>query len=297
VVTIGNFDGVHVGHQALLRRARALAGAVAGAWSVPPTAVSVVALTFDPSPRDVMQPGHAVPAIQTLGERVALLREHGADVVCVEPFTAELATWSAEAFVARILAARLGAVGVVVGWDFRFGAGRRGDADLLARELGAPVEVVRAVDVGGAPVSSTRVRAAVQAGRLDEAEALLGRPHRLSGEVVRGDQRGRTLGFPTANVRVDTALRPPDGVYAARARLAQGGPWMGGVANLGQRPTFGPGAAALEVHLFDRQIDLYGAHLQVELVRFLRPERRFDGLDALVAQIRLDAASARAALP
>jgi riboflavin kinase/FMN adenylyltransferase len=296
VVTIGNFDGVHLGHQALLHRARALADALASAWSVEAGAVAVVALTFDPSPRDVMQPGHDVPAIQTLGERVALLREHGADVVCVEPFTAELATWSAEAFVARILAERLGAVGVVVGWDFRFGAGRRGDAALLARELAAPVEVVGAVDVGGAPVSSTRVRAAVQAGRLDEAAALLGRPHRLSGEVVRGDQRGRTLGFPTANVRVDTALRPPDGVYAVRARLAQGGPWMAGVANLGQRPTFGPGVAALEVHLFDRQLDLYGARLQVEIVRFLRPERRFGALDALVAQIEQDAAVARAAL-
>jgi riboflavin kinase/FMN adenylyltransferase len=296
VVTIGNFDGVHLGHQALLRRARALADAVAAAWSVDPSGVGVVALTFDPSPRDVMQPGHGVPAIQPLGDRVALLREHGADVVCVEPFTAELASWSAEAFAERIVAERLGGVGVVVGWDFRFGAGRRGDAGLMARVLGVPVEVVGAVDVGGAPVSSTRVRLAVAAGRLDEACALLGRPHRLSGTVVHGDHRGRTIGFPTANVQVETALRPPDGVYAVRAQRAEGGPWMSGVANLGRRPTFEPGVAALEVHLFDRELDLYGARLHVELVQFLRPERRFDGLDALVAQIRLDADAARAVL-
>ncbi|MFM2161282.1 MAG: hypothetical protein RLZZ383_794 [Pseudomonadota bacterium] len=282
VLTIGTFDGVHLGHRALLDQARAMADA---------RGLPVVAVTFAPSPRDVMQPGHGVPAVQRLVDRERDLVRAGADEVVALPFSRALAALPAETFVTEVLGARLRAAAVVTGWDFRFGRERRGHAALIAETLGIPAATVAAVTVGGVPVSSTEIRRRVAAGDLEGAAAMLGRPHTLAGSVVRGDQRGRTLGFPTANVLVQTELRPPDGVYAVRV-LGIGE----GVANLGGRPTVGDGVAPLEVHVFDRDVDLYDQDLEVAIVAHLRPIRRFGDLSALKEQIAADAACARAML-
>lgn len=284
VVTIGNFDGVHLGHRALLAAARELAGDG-----------DVVAYTFDPSPRDVMVPGHGVPRIQATDGRVDLLRRQGADQVVVEAFTPEFATQEPEAFARDVLQRRLGATGCVLGYDFRFGRGRRGDAELLRRVLDVPVRVVDPVYLGPAPISSTRVRAAVSEGRIREATACLGRPHVLNGLVVRGQEIGRMLGFPTANLALSTELRPPLGVYAVRV-MHEGRSWRG-VANHGVRPTVdASGSATFEVHVLDFTGDLYGQHLEVELVERLRAERAFRSRDELVEQIARDSEHAREAL-
>ncbi|MCB9682455.1 MAG: riboflavin biosynthesis protein RibF [Alphaproteobacteria bacterium] len=284
VVTVGNFDGVHLGHRALLAAARDLAGPDG----------TVLAYTFHPSPRDVMQPGHGVPLVQSIDDRVATLLGAGADHVVVEAFDRAYADHSAAWFVEDVLVARLHATGVVVGWDFRFGKGRAGDEGLLRALLDVPVRVVDGVTLDGAVVSSTRVRQAVQDGDLGHAARMLARPHEVVGPVVRGDARGRRIGFPTANVAPVTELLPPAGVYAVRVDVD--GTWVSGVANLGDRPTFGPGRGRLEVHLLDFDGDLYDRVLRVRLVARLRGERAFDGVDALVAQIRRDADAARAVL-
>lgn len=282
VVTVGNFDGVHRGHRALIDAARGLAG----------PSGRVVAYTFDPSPRDVMRPGHGVPRIQSLEDRIRVLGEAGCDDVCVEAFSASFSRIEAEDWCDDILAGRFGAAGVVVGWDFRFGRGRRGDAALLRSRLTVPVRRVEAVSVDGEVVSSTRVRTLVEGGRVAEARTLLTRPHEVVGEVVRGDGRGRTIGVPTANVVVDTELVPAPGVYAVRLRTPDGA-WRDGVANHGSRPTVGPTRGRLEVHLFDWTGDLYGARVRVAFLDRLREERRFPDVDALVTQIHQDAAAAR----
>lgn len=281
VVTIGNFDGVHLGHQALLSAARELAGEQ-----------PVCAYTFDPSPRDVMVPGHGVPYIQSVEDRVRSLGDNGADVVVLETFTKAFSRTTAESYARDILLGRLRASGVVVGWDFRFGQGRAGDVELLRSLLDVPVVQVSPVDLDDQPVSSTRVRKAVLDGQVADAARMLTRPHRVRGGVVRGDARGRTIGFPTANVAPRTQLLPPAGVYAVRMDVGDG-EWRGGVANLGVRPTFEPGVGSLEVHLFDFDADLYDREVEVGFVARIREERRFADLDALVAQIRLDADQAR----
>lgn len=286
VLTIGNFDGVHLGHRALIDAARQLAE---------PAGAPVCVYTFDPAPRDVMSPGHGVPAIQSLEDRVRWLGLAGVEQVVIEPFSRAYAAHTAREFAEVFLGQRLRAAGVVVGWDFRFGAGRKGDHELLRTLLDVPVRRVEAVRVDGEVVSSTAVRRMVEAGEVERAAALLGRAHEVVGPVVRGDGRGRRLGVPTANVQVRTALRPLAGVYAVRASVP-GGEWWPAVANLGVRPTVGEGVAPLEVHLLDRSVDLYGAELRVAFVARLREERRFDGLDALVVQIGLDVVAARHAL-
>lgn len=283
VVTIGNFDGVHRGHQALLRAAKELA-----------KGGPVCAYTFDPSPRDVMVPGHGVPYIQSVDDRVRTLHDCGADYVVLETFTKDFSRTEARDYAVGILGGRLRARGVVVGWDFRFGKGRAGDAAVLRRLLDIPVVQVGAVAFEGQAVSSTRVRQAVRSGDVGLASRLLTRPHELVGTVVRGDARGRTIGFPTANLVPGTQLVPPAGVYAVTVTV--GDERYGGVANLGVRPTFEPGSAPLEVHLFDFDGELYGTEIRVGLLAHLRAERKFDGVDALVTQIRKDAEAARAVL-
>lgn len=284
VVAIGNFDGVHDGHRAVLTRLFALS-AERGA----PSCV----LTFDPAPTAVVAPHRHQPRILTLRDRVRLLGEAGVDVVVIEPFTPAFAAREARWFAEELLGRRLRARGVVVGYDFRFGHGREGDvAGLRAWLPGVPVVEVDAWTDGGSAVSSSRIRRLVAAGAVEEAATLLGRPHFLRGTVVVGDQRGRTLGFPTANIVSEVELLPAFGVYAVRARV-EGGPSRPGVANIGIRPTFGGGAPRIEVHLFDFTGDLYGRELVVELVARVRGELRFDGPAALVAQIAADAARAR----
>jgi riboflavin kinase/FMN adenylyltransferase len=295
VVVIGNFDGVHRGHQAVLAQARAVADARGLACKV---------LTFDPHPAVVLgRPG--LPRLMTVARRVELLEAHGADAVVVERFTTELAAWSPERFASDLLRARLGARAVVVGKNFRFGHARAGSFETL-RSLGVELGFdAIAADVAGdhkGRFSSTRVRDAVLAGDLDEARAVLGRPHSLSGVVEHGDRLGRTIGFPTANLGGVVEVLPPHGVYAVRVDEIRAGAGAdqalaGGAMNLGVRPTVtAAGASAplrIEVNLFDFDRDLYGARLRVHLVARLRGEKKLAGLDALKAQIALDVAEAR----
>jgi len=283
IVTPGNHDGVHLGHRALLAAARELGS-------------HVTALTFDPHPAVVLAPSKAPPLLTTPTRRAQLLRELGADAVEVLAFDEALAAMSPEAFVREVLVDRLGAAGVVLGPDFRFGKGRSGDVDTL-RALGAThgfeVRTVPPVQREGGVVSSTRIRRLVQAGEVDAARRLLGRVHDAGGRVVRGDQRGRTIGFPTANLDCESVLLPADGVYAVVMRVD--GDLHRGVANLGVRPTFAAGRS-VEAHLFDFDGDLYDRDARVGFVKRIRGERKFDGIEALKAQIATDAAAARQAL-
>jgi riboflavin kinase/FMN adenylyltransferase len=320
VVTLGNYDGVHLGHRALVARAKQRADAQPG--------LRAVALTFDPHPLRVLSPQHAPPLLTTLERRIALLRGAGADEVVVQPFDAAFASWAPEIFVRALLVERLAASRVVIGHDFRFGRNREGDLSTL-RSLGEhhgfEVETVAAVVVEGTIVSSSTIREAVAAGDLARATALLGRVHEVEGQVVQGDQRGRALGFPTANLHVDGVLMPPDGVYAVVVRVLDAAPdgadapreavrpgaaevsasaedrdgsratLLRGVANLGVRPTFGAGRT-LEVHVLDVQRALYGARLRVGFVERLRDEQRFPNADALRNQIGRDVERARRSL-
>jgi riboflavin kinase/FMN adenylyltransferase len=289
---IGNFDGVHRGHQALFERAVALARE---------RELVPVALTFDPHP-SVALGRTPPPALTTLARRVELISRAGISHVFVRRFDAAFAAWAPERFIEELVARDLFARVVVCGKNFRFGKDRAGDPEILrvmGDRLGFEALTAEARDASGA-LSSTRARDAVARGDLGEAEAILGRRHAIEGEVVRGDARGRTLGFPTANV-APAVLLPPNGVYAVVvdrvARDTQRAEALApGVMNLGVRPTVAQGARpSVEVHLFDFDEDLYGETLRVHVVAKLREERRFPGLDALKAQIEIDAREARAA--
>jgi riboflavin kinase/FMN adenylyltransferase len=284
VVTVGNFDGVHLGHRALLDRVVARAHEMGR---------PAVAYTFDPLPVEVLRPDLRQPRIQSTADRLAALRNTGLDHVVVEPFDLAFSEHEARWFAHEILGARLRASAIVVGWDFRFGHGRAGTLGDLARWLAVPVESFGPWSREGEVVSSRGIRARVLAGDVEGAALWLGRPHRVSGVVVRGAARGRTIGFPTANVSPATELLPADGVYAVRATLDRG--WNG-VANLGVRPTVDGTHRVLEVHLFDFSGDAYGHAISVDFVARLREERRFPSLEALTAQIRADAEAARALL-
>lgn len=290
VVVPGNHDGVHVGHQALLARARVLAAE---------QGLDVVALTFDPHPMVTVAPERAPVPLTTLARRTELLLALGADRVEVARFDAAYAAQTAEQWITNELSGRLHAQAVVVGVDFRFGKGRGGDLESL-RSIGAArgiaVDAVGEILVSGTSerASSTAIRVALARGDVEHAALLLTRPHSVDGTVVEGNKRGRTIGFPTANLAPDPILLPLDGVYAVRARTSEG-PWLDGVANLGSRPTFAAGRS-LEAHLFDFAGDLYGQRLRLAFLARIRDEKKFDGIDALVAQIRDDADAARALL-
>jgi riboflavin kinase/FMN adenylyltransferase len=292
LVAIGNFDGVHVGHRAVLAKARELA---VGAG------LSLVVLTFDPHPAEVLGRGRQ-PTLTPLERKVELLCRLDPELrIVVEPFTRELSLMGARAFVEDLLLGALGAKIVVVGENFRFGRGREGDLSLLeslGKELGFEACALELECDGEGPISSSRIRAAIQAGDLHEAERLLGRPHAVSGNVERGAGRGRTIGVPTANMTAMSEAIPPHGVYAClvdklvpQARVQRLGT---GVANIGNRPTVGEGFA-LEVHVFDFHGDLYGQRLRLHLVERIRDVRRFESLDALKDQIRSDVVQARTA--
>lgn len=289
VVAIGNFDGVHRGHQAVLAQAGEL-GRGLGA--------RVVALTFHPHPTVVL--GRPPPArLTTLARRVELLRAHGADEVVVEPFTLALAAVTPARFVRDLLVGGLGARAVVVGEGFRFGAKRAGDfttLTALGAELGFQAEAATVAGDAAGPFSSTRAREAIARADVAEAERVLGRPHELSGVVAPGDRLGREIGFPTANLEGTEETLPPHGVYAVRVIREATRARHDGVLNVGVRPTVGGVALRVEAHLFDFDEDLYGERLRVELVAHLRPEQRFAGVDALTEQIRADVARARALL-
>lgn len=287
VLTVGNFDGLHLGHRHLLNQVRAEADALgAPVW----------VYTFDPPPRVVLAPQHRQPRICPWPEKVAMLGSAGVDVVVLERFTRAFAQHPADWFADEIIGRRLRPRAVVVGYDFRFGRARSGTAEHLRRRLPSlPVTQVEALQVDGAVVSSTRIRKLVGAGEVAEAARLMARPHRIRGVVIPGDQRGRTIGFPTANLELDAELVPPAGVYAVRARV-DAGDWRPAIANLGIRPTFDGGRFLVEVHLFDFRGDLYGRQMEVAFVERIRGEQRFSSPDALVEQIRSDVAVARTAL-
>ena len=282
-VVIGNFDGVHRGHQAVLAQARHIADAGGH---------RCVVLTFDPHPREVLG-GIPRPRLTTLERRIELLRANGADEVVVEPFTLDFAAITPEHFASNLLAKRLGAKAVVVGQNFRFGAKRAGDLPKLRTlgvELGFSVAVAQIAGDAQGNFSSTRARAAISAGDLTEAVNVLGRPHSIAGIVEKGDQLGRKIGFPTANLGNVIEMLPPHGVYAIRAGEHRG------VMNIGVRPTVDGTKLRIEAHLFDFDADIYGQSLRTDLVARIRGEQKFDGLDALKAQIAKDVQAAKEAL-
>ena len=286
ILALGNFDGFHLGHQAVVGRA-----VQRGAHERRP----VIVATFDPHPVRWFKPDVAPFRLTSLDQRERLFAQAGADAMLVFAFDGTLAATSAEEFIERLLAERIGAAGVVTGGDFTFGAKRGGNARVLA-ELGPAhgiiAETVAPVMLDGEPVSSSRVREALGAGDPGRATRLLTRPFAIQGVVEHGDKRGRTLGYPTANVALGKYLRPKYGIYAVRVRLDDGSE-HDGVASLGIRPSFDPPVEMLETFIFDWSGDLYGRTIEVALVGFIRPEAKFDELEALVKQMDADSAEAR----
>ncbi|TAK38102.1 MAG: bifunctional riboflavin kinase/FAD synthetase [Lysobacteraceae bacterium] len=288
VACIGAFDGLHLGHQALLRHAAGRARALG---------VPLVALGFEPLPREVF--AHPVPARLMLPRpKVCGLFEAGADLVGLLRFDAKFAAMSAESFVRELLVERLQVREVWVGPDFHFGSKRGGDLATLhrlGRSRGFEAGEIAPVSIDGERVSSTRIRAALAAGDLVLAARLLGRPYAIGGHVLHGSELGRKLGFPTANLRFDRKRPPLSGIFAARVHGVGEAPWPA-VASFGTRPTVDGQEPLLEAHLFDFDGDLYGRRIEVEFVAKLREETKFDDLPALVAQMTVDAAQARAIL-
>ncbi len=290
VVTVGTFDGVHLGHRAVLDEIAARARA-AGRRSV--------LVTFEPHPLVVVNPAAAPPRLTTAPERLELLAASDLDRVLVLRFDAAMAAMAPAEFVDQVLLARCGMRELVIGHDHGFGRGRSGDVDTLralGAERGFPVDVVAAVTPeGGAPISSTLVRRAIAGGDLDSAARWLGRRYGVAGRVERGEARGRTIGVPTLNLTIPPAkLLPPDGVWAVTVDTPTGR--FGGMMNQGHRPTFGDGRRLLEVHLFDFEGDLYDRWVRVDWLAPLRPIHRFDGMDALRRQLEVDRTNARAAV-
>jgi riboflavin kinase/FMN adenylyltransferase len=304
-VTLGNFDGVHLGHQGLIRRAIARGRA---------RGLPAVVITFDPHPLRVVRGKDAPPQLISLQHKLECFAGLGVDLTLVLPFTGETAGLSPEDFVRGVLVECLHTRTLVVGYDYAFGRNRRGDASLLAElgeALGFAVEVFPPLRAGNGIVSSTRVREALLRGDARGAAALLGRPHSVDGVIVKGMNRGgRLLGFPTANLELsEDLLLPKAGVYAVLAELNpkrhslpgavfdSGGLFLNGVANVGSNPTFGGDSIRVETHLLDFHADIYGAPFRVRFIERLREERAFSGVTELIEQIRLDAARARELLP
>ncbi|MGC1470506.1 MAG: bifunctional riboflavin kinase/FAD synthetase [Sphingorhabdus sp.] len=289
VIALGNFDGFHLGHQAVASEAIAQAKAAGK---------PAIIATFDPHPVRFFAPHVPWFRLTSLEQRQRLFAEAGADAMLVFDFDAELAATTAEDFVIKLLAERLGISGVVTGEDFTFGKARGGNTDVL-RELGSAhgitaTTVGPVVDEGGV-ISSSRIRDALKAGDCATATRLLTRPFAVEAVVQHGDKNGRDLGFPTANMDMGHYLRPRYGVYAVRGKLPDGRV-LDGAANVGIRPQFEPPKELLEPHFFDFDGDLYGQNIACEFHAFLRPEGKYDSLDALIAQIAKDCEDAKAAL-
>jgi len=287
-VALGNFDGVHVGHQALLARVRQRSGAG-----------EAVVFTFEPHPAKVLAPSLAPPLLTSPARKLELLAAAGIDACIVEPFTRELAALSPDQF-HDILLRNVGARHLVVGYDFSYGRGRSGTTDSLAKacaSAGVGIDVIEPVAVDGLVASSTKIREFVEEGNMPGAAVLLGRPFEAEGTVVRGAGRGRTIGIPTANVATVAELLPPTGVYAVWLEDRATGERRPGAANLGVNPTFqDQGSLSLEVHVLDFDGDLYGHQVRVQFAERLRGEKKFAGPAELVAQIREDIDRARGSL-
>lgn len=290
VLTVGNFDGLHVGHQQILRIVSERARDRGGESAV---------YTFEPHPRKVLRPEGAPRLLTTLDQKLELIEAAGVDVAIVERFDADFARRSAEAFVRDVLHARMRPEEVYVGYDFRFGHDREGSMRTLTElgpHLGISVTIVPEVTVGGRDVNSTRIRELLAEGQVAEARELLGRAYRVRGRVMPGDRRGRTLGFPTANLDPENEVLPAQGVYAGRLRVLEGGSAgeLPAVANVGRRPTFKAAAELLvEAHLIDWSGDLYGRRVELAFEARLREERRFADVDTLKRQIDADREAAR----
>jgi riboflavin kinase / FMN adenylyltransferase len=284
-LALGNFDGVHRGHQALLAHAAAQGATLA-------------VLAFEPHPQEFFRPATEKFRLTPFRMKAQLLAGYGVQTMFAVPFNAKLSAMDAETFVRRVIVEGAGAAHVTIGADFQFGKGRGGNAETLRRlgtQFGFGVHVFETVMADGAhKISSTMIREALKAGDPREASRLLGRRWEVSGHVRKGDQRGRTIGFPTANVALARSLEPALGVYAVTVKAL--GRAFAGVANFGRRPTFDKTDTLLEVHLFDFEGDLYGRRIDVAFADFIRPEMKFAGLDALKAQIAEDAAQARRVL-
>lgn len=294
VVAIGSFDGVHRGHRALMAEARRLAAERNAVFGV---------LAFEPHPQEYFRPGAECFRLTPFRTKSRLIAEEGADAMFALPFDAAMAGKTPQDFILDVLVNGLGAGCVVVGSDFRFGKGRAGDTAVLGymgEMEGLSVVVFPPVeDERHGKISSSRIRTALKEGRPEEAAQLLGRAWTIESRVEHGDGRGRAIGTPTANMHIDGYLAPAFGVYAVRATVMEGEAALGrhdGVANLGIRPMFEVARPLLETHLFDHAGDLYGKHLAVELVAYLRPEAKFETLDALRVQIAADAQAARKSL-
>ncbi len=286
IIALGNFDGFHLGHQAVAGEAIA--------WARAEGRPAIIA-TFDPHPVRFFKPDAEPFRLTTLDQRQELFAAAGADAMLVFAFDAELASTTAEDFMAKLLVERLGAAGVVTGEDFTFGRARGGNIELLktrGAELGLSSRAVGAVMLDGEVVSSSRIREALKAGDCETATRLLSRPFAIRGIVQHGDKVGRTIGFPTANLPLGNYLRPHYGIYAVSAQLADG-TLLHGAANLGIRPSFDPPKELLEPHFFDWSGDLYGQEIEVAFHHFLRPEAKFDSLDALTQQMLVDCDQAR----
>jgi len=296
VLTVGNFDGLHVGHRRIITTVTGRARAFEGEAAV---------YTFEPHPRKVLQPERAPRLLTTLEQKLELFAAAGVDVAIIEPFDREFAKLPAERFVREVLFERIAPLEVYVGYDFRYGRDREGSMRTLTElgpHLGFAVTIVPELKLGSRDVNSTRIRELLELGNVSEAAQLLGRPYTIRGQVVAGQRRGRTLGFPTLNLAADNEVLPQAGVYAGCVRFLDAGtPPLGSehraVINVGQRPTFGDVDRPLtEAHLLDFSADIYGRRVEVAFVERLRAEQRFESVDALRAQIARDAATARARL-
>ncbi|MFL6691078.1 MAG: bifunctional riboflavin kinase/FAD synthetase [Alphaproteobacteria bacterium] len=294
VVAIGNFDGVHLGHQALIARTRKLAREQSAPFGI---------LAFEPHPQEFFRPEAECFRLTPFRTKARLLAEHDVDILYALQFDAAMAAKTAGEFVCDVLVNGLGVRAVIVGADFQFGKGRAGDAALLAeagRRFRFQVEVFDTVTANGAQkISSSDIRAALKQGRPEVAAKLLGHWWTIEARVEQGDGRGRELGFPTANMRLDGYLKPAFGIYAVRTTIVENERPLGtygAVASLGTRPMFETDEALIESYLFDFAGDLYGKHLAVELIGYLRPEMKFGSIDALKAEMACDSEAARAAL-
>lgn len=286
-IALGNFDGLHAGHRAVMEAAR-LAGQ--GRFAV---------ATFEPPPRAYFRPGDPPFRIFRPERRNAAILAAGASTVFELPFNGEMAAMTDEGFVRNVLVDGLGVTHVSVGFDFRFGRGRMGHAQRLSslgRALGFGVTIVEEVEGHGAKASSTAIRQALMAGEPELAATMLGSPWVADGVVESGERNGRKLGFPTANLQLGELIHPKHGVYAVRARIEGEAGWRAGVANFGRTPTTGLRDPLLETHIFDFTGDIYGKRLEVQLVAYLRPEKKFDTLELMVEQMHADSAKARAIL-
>ena len=291
VVAIGNFDGIHKGHQVVINEAGSIARTTAKPWAV---------MSFEPHPNALFKPDGEPFRLSTMRTKAHRIEQLGVDELLIQHFDFAFAGLTAEQFVEEVIVKGLGASHVVAGYDFQFGQKRQGTCETLlhmGRDKGFGFTAVpKVMDDDDIVYSSTRVRECLKAGDPRGAAHVLGYPVELEGRIEKGDQRGRQLGFPTANLHLGEFLRPALGVYAIRAGIDEGKNtrWIDGVCNVGKRPTFDKGEdVILEAHLFDFEADLYGKHLRIQLIEHLRAEQKFDGLDAIKAQIAIDCEKAR----